>query len=180
VEIGVNNKKMSYYIYDENITLSEIALNKTDSIFYKAEAKDERIVGFNYNKLNLLTPKEEWAIKRALYYDNSFYNDGIGKIQYGIIGGTPPYQERIFGTSEYVRDDGSLEMVEGVDSTIDGSILPISTTEIAVPTIKWLDDFVDESGYVYKKTPYNITIKDKNNVVPYIALMENDKFSCEG
>ena len=180
VEIGVNNRKMAYYIYDESVTLSEIALNKTDSIFYQAEPKEERIVGFNYNKLNLLTPKEEWAIKRALYYDNSFYNGGIGEIQYGVIGGTPPYQERIFGTSEYVRDDGSLEMIEGVDSTIDGSILPISTTEIAVPTIKWLDDFVDENGYVYKKTPYNITIKDKNNVVPYIALMENDKFSCEG
>lgn len=180
VQIGVNNRKMSYYIYDESITLSEIALNKSEPIFYQAEPKEERIVGFNYNKLNLLTPKEEWAIKRALYYDESYYNGGMGKIQYGVVGGTPPYKERIFGTSEYVRSDGSLEMVEDIDSTIDGSIFPISTTEIAVPTIKWLDDFVDERGFIYKKKPYNITIKDKNEVVPYIALMENDKFNCSG
>lgn len=177
-EMGVNNRKMAYYMYNENITLSEIALNKAESIFYKAEPKEERIVGFNYNKLNLLTPKEEWAVKRSMYYDGSFYNGGSGKILYGVVGGTLPYTERIFGTSEYVRDDGLLEMVDGVDSTNGGGFFPISTKEIAVPTKKWLDDFVDEFGVKYEKTPYNITIKDKNNVIPYIALI--DEFACEG
>ena len=180
--ISVNNRKMTYYMYNENITLSEISLNRKKMIFYKAKPFDERIVGFDYSKLDSLTPEEEWAIKRALYFDGSYYAGATGKLQYGVIGGTMPYNERIYGTSEYLRNDGSLEMVDGVDSTFDGSIFPINTKEIAVPTKKWLDDFTDEYGYVYEKTPYNITIKDKNNVVPYIAYspsVEDDKFSCD-
>lgn len=177
VTLDINNRKMSYYIYNENVTLSEMELNAPETIFEKVQNTDERIVKLNYNKLHLLTPREEWAIKRGLYFDESYYSGAYGKIQYGVVGGTIPYEERIVGTSEYLRSDGMLEMVEGVDNTKDGSIFPISTTEFTVPTKKWISGFTNEIGFVYEKEPYNITIKDKNNVVPYIGLKDNNLFT---
>lgn len=176
VTLDINNRKMSYYIYNENVTLSEMELNTPETIFEKVQNTDERIVKLNYNKLHLLTPREEWAIKRGLYFDESYYSGAYGKIQYGVVGGTIPYEERIVGTSEYLRSDGMLEMVKGVDNTIDGSIFPISTTEFTVPTKKWIGDFTNEIGFVYEKEPYNITIKDRNNVVPYIGLRDDNLY----
>ena len=176
VILDINNRKMSYYIYNENVTLSEMELNAPETIFEKVQNTDERIVKLNYNKLHLLTPREEWAIKRGLYFDESYYSGAYGKIQYGVVGGTIPYDERIVGTSEYLRSDGMLEMVGGVDSTIDGGIFPVNTTDFTVPTKKWIGDFTNEIGFVYKKEPYNITIKDKNNVVPYIGLKDDNLY----
>lgn len=170
-EIGVNNRKMSYYIYNETTTLSDLELKANSVIFEKVKDTDKRIVKFNYSNLSALTPEEEWCIKRGLYYDESFFTDTIGSIKYGVVGGTLPYEEEIIGTSEYLRSDGMLEMVDGVNSTTEGSIFPISTTEIKVPTIKWLSQFTNEIGYTYEKSPYKITIKDKNDVVPYISLL---------
>ena len=174
--IGVDNNKMTYYMYNENVTLSEIDINSPGDIFEKIEENNERIVKFNYNNLGNLTPYEEWSIKRALYFDDSYYNGGTGSIVYGVIGGTAPYEERIVGTSELPRDDGSLQMVDGVDSSIDGSIFPISTNDFEVPTIMWIDNLSDENGNIYQKTPYNITIKDVKGVVPYIGLKNG--FEC--
>ena len=174
--LGINNRKMSYYIYNDNVTLSEMELNAPDTIFEKVKDSDERIVKFDYNKLHLLTPREEWSIKRGLYFDESYYTESTGKIICGVVGGTMPYDERIVGTSEYLRSDGVLEMINNVDSTIDGGIYPVSITEFTIPSKKWLGEFTNENGYVYEKDSYNITIKDRNNVVPYIGLKDNNLF----
>ena len=67
-------------------------------------------------------------------------------------------------------------MIDGVDSSIDGGIFPISTNDIEVPTIMWIENLTDENGNIYEKTPYNITIKDVKGVVPYIGLKNG--FEC--
>ena len=40
----------------------------------------------------------------------------------------------------------------------------------------WIDNLTDENGYIYQKSPYNITIKDIKGVVPYIGLKNG--FEC--
>ena len=109
-------------------------------------------------------------------FDESYYNGGVGEIKYGVIGGTEPYQETIIGTAEYLRSDGDLEMIEDVNSSIDGNLFPISTNNIEVPTIPWIDELADEYGYVYKKQPYNIFISDAKGAVPYMSI--KDMFEC--
>jgi hypothetical protein len=145
VTLDINNRKMSYYIYNENVTLSEMELNAPETIFEKVQNTDERIVKLNYNKLHILTPREEWAIKRGLYFDESYYNGAYGKIQYGVVGGTMPYDERIVGTSEYLRSDGMLEMVEGVDNTKDGSIFPGGSCENCSKD----EEVIDKDGSIF-------------------------------
>lgn len=174
--IGVNNRKMSYYINSEDITLSEIDINSSKEILKKIDDNEERIVKFNYDNLNALTPYQEWSIKRALYFDESIYNGGIGEIKYGAIGGTEPYQETIIGTAEYLNNYDNLMMIEDVNTSIEGSIFPINLNNIEIPTIPWIDEITDENGYVYKKQPYNITITDLNGVVPYMSIKE--VFKC--
>ena len=178
-EVGINHRKMSYYIYNETTTLSDLEIKTNSTIFEKIKNTDERIVKFNYNNLSALTPEEEWNIKRGLYYDESYFTDATGSIKYGVVGGTLPYEERIIGTSEYLRSDGLLEMVHDVNSITEGSVFPVSITEIKVPTVKWLGGFPNEIGYMYEKKPYNITVKDKNNVVPYIGLLKDNKYKEE-
>jgi hypothetical protein len=63
VTLDINNRKMSYYIYNENVTLSEMELNAPDTIFEKVQDTDERIVKFNYNFLCI----------RILFYTFALY-----------------------------------------------------------------------------------------------------------
>lgn len=174
--ISVNSRKLSYYINSEDVTLSEIDINCSKVILEKINDNKERIVKFNYNNLNALTPYQEWSIKRALYFDESVYNGGIGEIKYGTIGGTEPYQETIIGTAEYLRSDNTLEMIEDVNTSIDGSIFPINLNNIEIPTITWIDELTDEKGYVYKKQPYDIIISDAKGAVPYMSI--KNVFKC--
>lgn len=173
--VSVNNRRLAYYLYNENVTLTRLrkVLDHTDIECENAikdgkltcvnKYEDRRTTIIDYDKLSRLTAYEEWAIKRALYFDESYYNGGVGEIKYGVIGGSTPYKERIIGDSEYIRSDGDLELVKEVD-TIDDSIFPISAKEFTIPTKEWIHNDLPD------KNPYTILITDKNEAVPYVEL----------
>lgn len=166
-ELDIKNNKMSYYLYDSDITLSDMDISsesKIIDIYYESDNKPP-IGVINYNNISYLTPYEEWAIKRALYFDNSFYTGDGGSINLGITGGTLPYTKKIVGTSESI-EDGNLIL----DSMKEEDIYSIDIDSFYVPTKKWLDDFKNEEGDVYNKKPYKVTITDEKGVVPHIFI----------
>ena len=164
--LNINHNKMSYYLYDSDIALSDIDISSESEIIEINNTGETPIAVINYNNISSLTPYEEWAIKRALYFDNSFYTGDGGSINLDITGGTLPYTKKIVGTSEFIVN-GKIILID-VDSTKDGDTYPIDINFFYIPTKKWLDEFENEDGEVYNKNPYKVTIIDDKGVVPHI------------
>ena len=168
ITLSTDLERFSYYLFNNSVSLSSIDKDSTVDII-KVEAPNgvnDKIANINYESIHNLDSFNEWAIKKAIYYTDSFYNDGRGSISIGINGGVAPFNEVIEGYGEYIDENGTILLKSGLtqDTNTEYSV---DITNFNVPTIKWIDGDIPYKGsYIYSVTD---NIKSK----PYILVKNN-------
>lgn len=173
--IGVDFEKLSYFLFDKTVTLSDMDIKNQHTILKTIKKNKNKIAYIDYNNISSLTPYEEWSIKKSLYFDGSYYNNDYGAIKIGITGGITPYKYTVSGTCEYFDENDKLNLIEKKDSNDPN--FPVDISTILVPTKKWLDDFKDENNNILLKEQYVYSGIDNVGSVPYMET--KDKFKCD-
>lgn len=156
VNIGVLNRELDFYFYDESLTLSELKARDyvTDNKLNLSKA---------FSSGSTLSENEKMMLKKTFIFNKSKYDTNktfSGEIY--PVGGKIPYKEITSGHGEYVDLNNIIEISENsysdtISASEEGYVLDIH--DMYMPTI---DYWSDEKG-VLKKNGYELTITDKNN-----------------
>ena len=161
---SVSNQTLNLHIYDESVKLTNLDKYYSDNIIKVTSitAEGEKIGELVYDNLNKIDPFEEWAFKKALYYTDSYYNDGKGSIKIGFSGGEYPHTTTVKGDGEKLNDDGKVEVSHRVSDDFS-----LDINDFMVPTRKWINNnFPSKNAYTYK-------VVDSNKHTPYILIKDN-------
>lgn len=88
--------KCDYYIGDTDCT---------GSILRNAGINTMTAKWYEYPNLKGLSSKEEWSLRKGLYYTGSVYNRDGGAITVGLINAVPPFTTGVTGMGELTMDD---------------------------------------------------------------------------
>ena len=163
----VLNQKLSFCLYDETVTLTDI--NNTldrDIIVTNGDRQRKNLGVIEYSELNRLAPFEEWAFKKALYFDASYFNGDEGTIDIKVVGGSAPYSITFYGDGELI-DDATGEIKTYPSNSDMQTIYNLTLDGFKIPTKEW-------TGGFNTKNPFYYQAKDDNNSVPLIFVKDDN------
>ena len=184
--LNILYEKFSYYLYDEDVLLSDIDKNsKYDIIEIVQSDLNHYDISFNnktyknrtgrlkYENLKYLSEYEEWAIKKALYFDGSYFNGDTGKINVGLVGGKMPYNIILKGNGEQITDSGvtvseifnTNNYQLDYDLNIDSFNVPTNINPEVITNESWLG-----SSDINTKLPYLYYAVDNKGCIPTMIV----------
>lgn len=158
------SESFSYYLFDETVKLNNINKSVKNEVITITKNERGNVGVINYENIHELSDYEEWAFKRALYFNGSYFNNDEGKIICDIVGGTPPYEKIIYGDFENVDDEGGI-VIESNVYNYDNEDLNIDSFK--VPTKAW-------NGGFETKNSYELYFKDSKKSIPQIYTSVNN------
>lgn len=125
-----------------------------------------------------LTPKEEWSLKKGLYYTGSVYNQDGGSIVVGLINAVPPSTITVTGAGEMNSDDDEDNYIyitgdapftdedaakSGYTVTLENFICPTQNVKFTGND----NDSLETQGFVFanqkNKIDYNFSYSDSSS-----------------
>ena len=173
------NHPLDFYIYDETLSVSE--LHNYGVLADKSNFGDGNVTEatIDIDALSSLTPLDEWKIKRALSFTKSAYDiNNTGAIRAGLMGGTPPYSEKIRGNGEYVSDKIYVGEYFRDKNDAEKKGYSLEINSFNSPTEPWIEgslisDLKYNENILFnedEKENYILKGYDNNNCVPYLNI----------